>query len=526
MTTISKPQTFVTRSGNEVVFEASTDSMNKVLNYQKEMGNEFPKFAVFLISYNASNFIERTIERIPLELQGAIEELFVFDDSSPDNTYEVAKGIRENSPWKEQLFIYKNPKNLGYGGNQKVGYRYGIDKGFDYIIMLHADGQYAPEYIPDLMLAALEGKHQVVFGSRMINRKHALEGGMPLYKWVGNQILTRFENLILGTSLHEFHSGYRMYSTKVLKAIPFEENTNEFHFDSQIIVQCRALGAHMHEIPIKTYYGDEECNVDGMKYAKDVCLTVLEYRLHQLHLTRRSRYLVDREFVYTRKNSPYSSHEKILSKIDKPGKALDLGSSNGLLSQAMKDKGVSCVCVDMVEPEKISKEIEEYHQVNLENYQQLKFEREFDYIILADVVEHIRNAPGLMTHIQKFLKEDGKIIVSVPNIAIWIYRLSLLIGRFNYGPKGTLDETHVRFYTRPTFIQLLERAGYKIKDMDYTGLPFEVVFESVGKSRILRFVDAFYFALVKFWPKMFSYQFVAVAEMTKYNAKDGEGLIK
>ena len=131
-----------------------------------------------------------------------------------------------------------------------------------------------------------------------------------------------------------------------------------------------------------------------------------------------------------------------------------------------------------------------------------------------------------MTYIQRFLKEDGKIIVSVPNIAIWIYRLSFLIGRFNYGPKGTLDETHVRFYTRPTFIQLLERAGYKIKDMDYTGLPFEVVFESVGKSRLLKLVDAFYFALVKFWPKMFSYQFVAVAEITKYNAKDGEGLIK
>lgn len=525
MENVETSQKFVTRGGNEVIFKASSTHIDELIKLKSEMGEDFPKFSVFLISYNASKFIKRTVERIPLELKNCIEELFVFDDASPDNTFEVAKDELKDSEWKEKLFIYKNPKNLGYGGNQKVGYRYAIEKGHDYVIMLHADGQYAPEYIPDLMLTAIKGMHQAVFGSRMINKAWALKGGMPFYKFVGNQVLTKFENLMLGTKLHEFHSGYRMYSTKLLKAIPFEENTNEFHFDTQIIVQCRALGETIKEIPIQTYYGEEECNVDGMKYAKDVVLTVCDYRLHQLHLTRKSRYLVNREFNYTRKNSPYSSHEKILSKITRPGKALDLGSSNGLLSQALKEKGVSCVCVDMEDPKKVSKEIEEYHQVNLENFEDLKFKREFDYIILADVVEHVRNAPGLMKYIQKFLKEDGEIIVSVPNIAIWIYRLSLLMGRFNYGPKGTLDETHVRFYTRPTFIQLLERAGYKIKEVDYTGLPFEVVFESIGKSKILKFVDWLYFQGVRFWPKMFSYQFVAVAEITELDAAQGEGLI-
>jgi glycosyltransferase involved in cell wall biosynthesis len=515
----------ITRKGNKISFAISEAKIDFILKKIADEGQSFPKFAVFIISYNAANFIQKTIERIPLKIREAISEIYLFDDCSKDETYEVVKNLKENSPWKDKLHAYKNPKNLGYGGNQKIGYRYGIDKGFDYIIMLHGDGQYAPEYVPDFIYEALKNKSEVVFGSRMINRKHALEGGMPLYKFIGNQALTQFENLILGTKLHEFHSGYRMYSTKVLSNIPFEENADVFHFDTQIIVQCRALGAKLVEIPIRTFYGEEECNVNGFKYALDVCKTVIEYRLHQLHLTREGRYIVKNKFNYTRKLSPYSSHEKILSKITKPGKLLDLGSSNGLLTLALKEKGVTSYCVDMVPASEISPHIDHYYQVNLEHYESLKFEREFDYIVLADVVEHIRNAPGLLTYIQRFLKEDGKIIISVPNIAIWIYRLSLLVGRFNYSSKGTLDETHIRFYTRNTLAQLIERSGFKILDMDYTGLPFEVVFESLGKSRTLKILDRVYFSLVQFWPKMFSYQFVTVAEITKLNAKDGEGKI-
>ena len=514
-----------TRSGNTITFEANKDKIDQILKLKNKLGDNFPKFAVFVISYNAAAHLEKTISRIPLELKECIEEIYIFDDLSPDNTYEVGMSLKDNSPWKEKLHCFRNPKNLRYGGNQKVGYRYAIEKGFDFAIMLHGDGQYAPEYIPDLMLPSLTENKQVVFGSRMINKKDALAGGMPFYKFVGNRVLTIFENLILGTKLHEFHSGYRMYSTEVLKRIPFEENTHEFHFDTQIIIQCRALGIEIAEVPIKTFYGEEECNVDGFKYAKDVVLSVLDYRLHQLHFVRRGRYLVDRAFVYTRKNSPYSSHEQILSLINKPGKALDLGSSNGLLAKALKEKNVQSVCVDMVDPSLISKDIEEYHQVNLEQLENLNFPREFDYIILADVVEHIRNAPELLKHIRQFLKPEGKIIISVPNIAIWIYRLSLLVGRFNYGPKGTLDETHVRFYTRTTIYQLIERAGFIVNKCESTGLPFEVVFESIGKSKILKTIDWFYYMFAKFAPKIFAYQFVLEAEISSLEAKKGEGEI-
>ncbi len=515
----------VNRRGQAVKFSVDHSKITRIYEIKKKLGKAFPKIGIFVISYNASAHIQKTVSRIPAELYEAIEEIYIFDDASPDNTFEQAHRLLANPNLKEKLNIYKNSVNLGYGGNQKVGYRYAINKGLDYVVMLHGDGQYAPEYIPDLLLPIFEQEAQVVFGSRMVNRGDALKGGMPFYKWMGNQVLTAFENFIIGTHLSEFHSGYRLYSTRVLKNIPYEENTDEFHFDTQIIIQCRALGVTITEIPIKTFYGDEVCNVNGFKYAKDVCLSILEYRLHQLHILRRGRYLVSNEFHYTRKRSPYSSHEQILARINQPGKALDLGSSNGLITESLIQKGVSSFCVDMVPKEKVMAKCEQYFQINLEEYKDLKFKREFDYIILADVVEHIRNAPGMLQYIQRFVKEDGKIVVSVPNIAIWFYRLSLLVGRFNYGPKGTLDETHVRFYTLSTIIQLMERCGYIVTSVRPTGLPFEVVFESIGKSKVLRAVDRLYYAFARMWPTLFAYQFVLEGKISSYVAEEGEGKI-
>lgn len=515
----------ITRSGSFVEFVADQESIKKILTYKQQLAEAFPRFAVFVISYNASAHIEKTISRIPSALFDAISEVYVFDDASPDDTHKVVQKIKESSPWREKLNVYRNPKNLGYGGNQKIGYKYSIEKGHDYAIMLHGDGQYAPEYIPDLILAALEKNAKVVFGSRMINKKDALAGGMPIYKWLGNQVLTTFENIILGTRLAEFHSGYRMYSTDVLKRIPFEENTNDFHFDTQIIIQCRALNVEMFEIPIKTYYGEEECNVNGMKYAKDVCLAVLDYRLHQLHFVRRTKYLVEHHLKFNKKNSPSSSHEKILKLIDKKdsGKILDLFSAHGPLLQDFKKRGFEITCVDNVDAELISKEIDNYCRIKNEDFESLHFDREFDYIILSDTLAMIKDDYKILRKVRAFLKENGRLIVAVPNIAIWFYRLSLLFGRFNYGQKGILDRRHLHFYTKDTIRNKLERAGYVVNFVGPTGIPFEVVFESVGKSRILQLIDRCYHALALILPGLFAYQFVISAEISSLEAIHGEG---
>ena len=125
-----------------------------------------------------------------------------------------------------------NPLNQGYGGNQKIGYHYAISRNFDFVALLHGDGQYAPEVLPDLVRPLKEGRADAVFGSRMMKAGDALRGGMPRYKYVGNRILTNLQNQILGMKLSEFHSGYRVYSVKAISAVPFHRNTNDFHFFS------------------------------------------------------------------------------------------------------------------------------------------------------------------------------------------------------------------------------------------------------------------------------------------------------
>ena len=140
------------------------------------------------------------------------------------------------------LEVVRNPRNLGYGGNQKVGYRWAIERGLDIIVMVHGDGQYAPEKLPD-MVAPLERGEADAVGSRLLEKGAARRGGMPLYKYMGNKLLTRFENALAGTDLSEWHSGYRAYSVAALRDLPFERNDDDFNFDTQIIVQLAESGS-------------------------------------------------------------------------------------------------------------------------------------------------------------------------------------------------------------------------------------------------------------------------------------------
>ena len=177
-----------------------------------------------------------------------------------------------------------NPVNLGYGGNQKIGFFYAIKNEFDYVALVHGDGQYAPECLPELVGPLASGEADAVFGSRMMTRGSARKGGMPLYKFVGNKILTAFQNSLLRSGLSEFHSGYRLYTVDALRRIPFQLNTNDFHFDTEIIIQLIVGGWRIKELPIPTYYGDEICHVDGLKYAKDVLIATLKARAQELSI--------------------------------------------------------------------------------------------------------------------------------------------------------------------------------------------------------------------------------------------------
>src|SRR3954465_8385235 len=239
------------------------------------------RLLIFIVAYNAQTTIEKVLSRIPRSLRGENVEVLIIDDSSQDDTFQ--SGIRyqqQDSAFK--ITVLRTPENQGYGGNQKLGYRYAIDNGFDIVALIHGDGQYAPEKLPALLEPFYKGEADAVFGSRMIKKQDALKGGMPLYKWVGNQVLTKFQNALLGSNLSEFHSGYRLYSTKALARVPFDRNSNDFHFDTDIIIQFVFAGMRIVEIPIPTFYGDEICHVNGLKYAWDIFRTMVRAKFHEM----------------------------------------------------------------------------------------------------------------------------------------------------------------------------------------------------------------------------------------------------
>ncbi len=247
--------------------------------------SEKPEFAIFIPAYNAAATVPKVLDRIPDTLKQTVAEIFVVDNDSEDETSSVVTQYKRAHDM-EKLEIIRNPRNLGYGGSQKVAYRRCIDKGYSAVAMLHGDAQYAPELLETLLAPVVNGEADMVFGSRMSGRP--LQGGMPLYRYLGNRALTFTQNLLLGTRLSEFHSGYRVFSVKALEQVPFEAFSSDYHFDTEIIVLFVHRNLRIREMPIPTHYGDEKNYVNVWSYGTHVLRTTFSYFLHRKQW-RRSR---------------------------------------------------------------------------------------------------------------------------------------------------------------------------------------------------------------------------------------------
>jgi glycosyltransferase involved in cell wall biosynthesis len=262
-----------------------------------------PKILIFIVAYNAESTINNVLMRIPTDLLDEYEtEVLIIDDKSSDDTVSRSFEAIESGRIKFKTHVLVNPENQGYGGNQKLGYKFAIEREFECVALLHGDGQYDPECLGDLIAPVIKGEAEAVFGSRMLTPFGALKGGMPVYKFVGNKILTFFQNLMLRTSLSEFHSGYRVYSIKALKQIPFHLNTPDFHFDTEIIIQLLFAGFRIAERPIPTYYGDEICYVNGLRYALDVTISTIKAKMHSFGLLYESKYDIVHRLKSSEKN--------------------------------------------------------------------------------------------------------------------------------------------------------------------------------------------------------------------------------
>lgn len=465
------------------------------------------KVAIFILTYNSASTITKVLDRIPVSIRELVEEVFIFDDASHDSIDLVVEEWRRLAGFQKLTFV-RNKKNRGYGGNQKLGYEYAIKKGYDIVVMLHGDGQYAPELLPEILAPLLSDKAEAVFGSRMMNRGAALAGGMPLYKYIGNKILTKFENWATHANLSEWHSGYRAYSINALEKIPFNLNADYFHFDSEIIIQLLDSGARILEVPIPTYYGDEICYIDGLKYAWNLFKIILQYKAHKIGLCSYPKFATGGS-NYELKRSPYSSHTLIERAIKPNSRVLDLGcepeTAKRLINKGCWVTGVNLHTVEIPG-------IDKFIAHDLEQPLPIPADEKYDYIVLADVLEHLYNANQVLAGAKNHLAENGRMILSTSNPALWFIRLSLLFGKFNYGRRGILDETHVKLYTLNSFLRLIKQNGLRPVEVLGTVIPFELLFSNYANSWLVRAITRSYYGLVMFWKRFFAFQFVIVAE--------------
>ena len=416
-----------------------------------------------------------------------------------------------------KLTVLFNPVNQGYGGNQKIGFHFALEQGFDIVALVHGDGQYAPECLPELARAPAQRRSR----SR-VRLAHADPGRSPQGRHAHvqvrrQQILTKMQNRMLRTALSEFHSGYRLYRTDALRRVPFDLNSNDFHFDTEIIIQLVIAGQRIRELPIPTYYGDEICHVDGLRYAWNVTKAMLLARIQEYGLLYERKYDCARDASrtqddfasghgqYVAKTDFPSPHTAALARIPPNSRVVDLGGASGYLGKALREKGCHVTGVDLYPPGDASA-YDAFHEHNLDMPGLPVSLADADVIVMLDVIEHLAQPEMFVERLRQDenLSSHTRLLLSTGNVAFIIVRLFLLFGMFNYGKRGILDLTHKRLFTASTFAKLFTQNGFEI--VEAVGIPAPFPLALGKRSRLGGFLLWLNQVLIRIRRSMFAYQ--------------------
>lgn len=237
-----------------------------------------PRVVIVMPAYNAAKTVAETYREIPSHLR---KHIILVDDQSKDKTVSVAE--------KLGISVFSHPQNLGYGGNQKTCYWEALKLKPDVVVMLHPDYQYDASLMEELIKPILQGRYDYMFGSRIQNKKAAIKGGMPPLKYYLNRITCLLENILLGVNFTEHFSGYRAYSFKLLKTVPFQRFSNDFVFDQEIAISALSYGFRVGEIAIPTRYHEKASSIQflkGSKFIINTFMCVFAYKLHQMGLIK------------------------------------------------------------------------------------------------------------------------------------------------------------------------------------------------------------------------------------------------
>ena len=466
---------------------------------------------MLVVAYNAATTLAKTLDRIPDEVRDDIEEVIVSDDHSQDSTYLVGLGYQQISDLP--ITLIRQPKNLGYGGNQKAGYNLAIEHGLDIVVMLHGDGQYAPESMPDLLAPLLEGEADAVFGSRIMIKGAARQGGMPLYKYVGNRILSTVRERRPRHRPHRVPLRLPGLLGRRPEADPVRAEHRRLqlrHPDHHPAARCR--------------HADRRGPDPHLLRRRD-----LLRRRHGLRRRRdQGRHRLPAAEGRLRRRQPDQPQRGVPAQAlrgqlarpdlhDDGGPPAGQDPRPGLLERpagrAAPGDGPPRHRGRRPRVPRRGRADERLLQADLAEGIPPEVGTGFDLILMADVLEHLGKPGELLEQCKDLLAPEGSIMLCVPNIGHWYPRTRATLGMFDYDQRGILDATHLRFFTRRSIRRLVERSGYTVRRMEPVGLPLDALGIEGTTARVVRLVDHF---LVTLWPTLFGYQFIVEATPNRY----------
>ena len=374
------------------------------------------RIGIVVVAYNAASTLAAVLDRLPQSFRSRVAEVVVCDDASSDCTYTVGKEYQAETDLP--LTVIRRPQNLGYGGNQKAAYRWAIDNGLDIVVLLHGDGQYAPEVIEDLVAPFASEECDAVFGSRLMDPGSARIGGMPLYKYVGNRVLSWFAKFCYRTRTVGVAQRLSRLPRAGTGGNSFESNTDGFDFDTEIILQLLEAKKKIVEVSIPTFYGNEICHVNGMGYAKDVVKDVLRYRVHKVGFGSGEMAFSEQSQQSKRTTA---AHRKLLTWLaeGRPKRILDLNCSNGKFGELLRLEGHTVVGVDKMKRDGVGDRLDEFFEADLNEGLPAEVGGDFDVVIGTSVFERLAEPEVLLAQLADVLGPRGVVMASVPNIAHW-----------------------------------------------------------------------------------------------------------
>lgn len=469
------------------------------------------KLLIFFFAYFNEKSIGRVLTQIPQSLNDEFDaEILIVNDTSECKILETAiVENRANIPFK--LTVLNNAINQGYGGNQKIGFSYAIKYDFDFIVLMYGNGDHDPELLGELIAPFRSREVDAVFGSQIILSDNYPDILINFYTIAGNYLLSKIQGLLLGINLTEFCSSYRIFSLASIKKLPFERNANDSSFNTEIIAQLVMAGCKIADVPIKKNNSKNVGLLNYLNYFVKSLKTSFQAKLQIINIFYDRRFDISNQEDngYLPKLDFDSSHSRVISLIPRFSTILDVGSGFGAVGVELKKRNNCIVFGCDYAPGYMTKFYDGFETRDLDNGLPLFRGQKFDYILALDVIEHLKCPEDFLDQLRDIAATSGaKVILTTGNVAFLLMRLSLLIGRFEYGKRGILDLTHKRLYTLRSLERALSAAGFEVERREGVGVPFPLVFGRGALSNILMSLNR---QLVKVWPSMFGFQLLVIA---------------